>query len=165
MLGYTFRYQLFVYSCDSWLFIYKHVVFGYPSVICLSCHLVILCLQFILLFLCAHCLYARALLFTHTLIGSLSDDHEFVRPDIGRFLILFRCSMRLYTSRGAGLSSYLIPVFLSFLPSCYFLILDILDSVVIPVLYLYNVMRGCSYVILQQSWFIIVSIYSLFLVT
>ena len=44
------------------------------SVVCLSCYLVILCLQFILLLFCAHCLYARAVLFTHTLTRSLSDD-------------------------------------------------------------------------------------------
>ena len=47
--------------------------------------------------------------------------------------LLCRCTMRLYASRIAGASPYLIPVFLSFLPSCYFLILIISDSVVISV--------------------------------
>ena len=56
MLGYTSWPQLFVYSCNSCLFLlYSRC--SYP--------LVILWLQFILLLFCAHCLYARALLFTH----------------------------------------------------------------------------------------------------
>ena len=94
-------------------------------------------------------MHEHFLLHTHILTGSLSYDPGFVRLDIGRFLILFRCLMRPYALRGAGVSLYLIPVFLSFLPLCYFLILDISDSVVIPVLYLYNIMRECLYVILQ----------------
>ena len=83
--------------------------------------------------------------FSHTLTGSLSDDPKFVLPDIRYFLILFRCLLRPYASRGAGVSLSIDSVFLSFLPSCYFLILDISGSVVIPVLYLYDIMRGCLY--------------------
>ena len=57
--------------------------------------------------------------------------------------------MRPYILRGAGASPYSILVFLSFLPSYYFLILVISDSVIIPALYLYDIMCGCLYVILQ----------------
>ena len=87
--------------------------------------------------------------YTHTLNGSLSDGPEFARPDIGRFLILFRCSMRPHSSRGARVSLFLVLVFLSLLPSYYFLIFDISDPVVIPVLDVYDIIRGCLYVILQ----------------
>ena len=47
-------FYLHTYSCYCYLVVY------------LSCYLVILCLRFILLLFCAHCLYARAVLFTHT---------------------------------------------------------------------------------------------------
>ena len=116
---------------------------------CLTCYLVILYLQLFLLLFCAHCLYKRALPFTHTLTRSLSDDPGFARPDIGRFVFIVRCSMRPYASRGPGASSYLILVFLYFLCSCYFLILDISVLVVILILNSYDIMRGCLYVILQ----------------
>ena len=105
----------------------------------------------ILLLFCAHCLYARALLFTHTLTRSLSDDPGFARADIGQFVStvqLFDETVR-DASRRAGASPYSIPVFLSFFPSYYFLILFIPDSFVIPVLYSYDSMHGCLYVLLQ----------------
>ena len=147
MLAYTFWHQLFVYSCISCL-LSAHL-FSYPSVICLWCYLVIFCLQFILLLFYAHYLYARALLFIHTLTRSLSDDLGFVRPDIGRFVSIIQVlDETIYIARSWSLS---LPnlVFSSLLPSCYFLILDISDSVVILVLYLYDIMHGCLYVILQ----------------
>jgi len=34
--------------------------------------------------------------FSDKLTGSLSNDPGFVRPDIGRFLLLFGCSLRMY---------------------------------------------------------------------
>ena len=71
----------------------------------------------ILLLFCAHCLHARAVLFTHTLTRSLSDDPGFARPDIGRFVSIvqvFDETVRLYALRGTGRSLYLIPVFLHF---------------------------------------------------
>jgi len=37
--------------------------------------------------------------FSYTLIRSLSDDSGFARPDIGRFLIFFRCSCDLFERR------------------------------------------------------------------
>jgi len=55
--------------------------------------------------------------------------------------LLCRCSMRLYASQRAGDSTYSISVFLSFLLSCYFLILVISDSIVILVFDSYDIMR------------------------
>ena len=66
MLGYTSWHQLLVYSCNSCLISSFMLLCSYPSVVCLSCYLVILWLQFILLLFCAHCWYARAFPFTHT---------------------------------------------------------------------------------------------------
>jgi len=86
MRGYTFRYQLFIYSCDSWLLSSFMLLCSYPSVVCLSHYIFIFRLQFILLLFCAHCLYAWALLFTHTLTRLLSDDPGFARLDIRRFV-------------------------------------------------------------------------------
>ena len=63
--------------------------------------------------------------FSYTLIRSLSDNSEFVRSDTECFMLLFRCSMKSYSSRGAGVSLFLVLVFLSLLSFCYFLILDI----------------------------------------
>ena len=85
MLGYTSRHQLFVIVILLVFYLHSYSCYCY-SVACLSCHLVILCLQLFLLLLYAHCLYARVLLFTHTLTMSLSDDPGFVRTDIGRFI-------------------------------------------------------------------------------
>ena len=149
MLGYTSWYQLFVYNCKSCL-LSTHMLF---SVIlqfsCLSCCLVILWLQFILLLFCAHCLYARAFPFTHT----HSSGHFLTTLDLyfqilDALFLLFRCSMRLYASQRAGASPYSIPVFLSFLPSYYFLILVISDLVVIPV-FIHMISCMDAYVILQ----------------
>ena len=75
-----------------------------------------------------------------------------------------RCFMRLYASRGPGASPYLTLVSLSFLPSYYFLILDISVSFVIPLLYPY-IMHGCLYVLLQWSLIIMVQILYLIQVT
>ena len=154
MLGYTSWHQLFVYSCYSCLFSSYMLLFSYPSVqmyIMLFSYL--MSVVYLVIILCTLFICMSTSLYTHTLTGSLFDDPGFARPDIRCFLILFRCSMTPYASQEAGVSSCLILVFLSFLPSCYFLILDISDSIVIPVLYLYDIMRGCLCVILQYSWF------------
>ena len=84
MLGYTFRHQLVVtvvlLTSSAYLFISLLfsclfiMLFNYPM------------FAVILLLFCAHCLYIRAVLFTHTLTRSLSDDPEFARPDIGCFV-------------------------------------------------------------------------------
>ena len=125
------------------------LLFSYPSVVYLSCYLVIFFLQFILLLFCAHCLYTRALPFTHTLIRSLSDDPEFVRPDIGRFVSIVQVfDETIHIARSLSLS--LILVFLSLLSSCYFLILPLSHSVAIffPLFICYHYVRYL-YVLLQ----------------
>ena len=85
----------------------------------LSISYAVFCLQFILLLFCAHCLYARALPFIHTLTRSLSDDLRFARPDIGRFVSIVQvfdetvCLARNWTlSFDSGI--------LFFLYSCYY---------------------------------------------
>ena len=63
--------------------------------------------------------------------------------------LLCRCSMRPYALRRARVSPYSIPVFLSFLLSYYFLILVYIRFSCYFSLYLYDIMRGYLYVILQ----------------
>ena len=78
-----------------------------------------------MLLLHAHWFYARAHFpLFYTLIGSLSDDPRFVCLNIGCFILLFRCSMRPYMLRGAGVSLYLF--WYSCLPfySCFYSFLD-----------------------------------------
>ena len=133
------------------------LLFSYSSVVCFSLYLVIFSLWFILLLLCAHCLYARVLLFTHT-------------HSLGTFWQRWICTSRYW------MLSYIVQVFdenVRFTRSWSFSLFDsgilisivfllfpdsrcISDSVFIPVLYLYDIMRGCLYVILQWHWFITV---------
>jgi len=87
--------------------------------------------------------------FFYTLIGSLSDDPRFARPDIGCFISLIRCSLRLYASQGPRVSFNSILVFLLLLYSYCFLILPVSLSVIISSLCLFIIMYGCLYVILQ----------------
>jgi len=149
MLGYTFRHQLFVYSCDSCLLSSFMLLFSYPSVICLSCYLVILYLQFILLLFCAHCLYARAFLFTHTHSpGRFLTTLDLHVQILDALFLLCRvrwdCTLceelellpiRFRYSYLSGL--HIIYWFSLYQFSCY------------SSLYLYDIMRGCLYVILQ----------------
>ena len=51
----------------------------------------------------------------YTLIGSLSDDPEFTRSDIGCFILLIRCPMRPDMLRGVGVFLYLFWYILIFL--------------------------------------------------
>ena len=147
MLGYTSWPQLFVYSCNSYLFL-SYSCYCY-SVICLSYYLVIFYLQFILLLFCAHCLHARALPFTHThspgrflttldLYVQISDSCFYcsgvrwdrtLREELELLPIRFRYS---YLSSLHIISWFSLNQF-----SCY------------SSLYLYDIMRGCLYVILQ----------------
>ena len=96
MLGYTFWHQLFVYSCDSCLLSSFMLLCSYPLVICLSCYLVILYLQLFFLLFCAHCVYARALPFTHThLPGRFLTTLDLHVQILDGLFLLFRCLMRL----------------------------------------------------------------------
>ena len=114
LLGYTSRHQLLFTVVLLIFYLHAYSCYCY-SVACLSSDLIILCLQLFLLLVYAHCLYARAFPFTHTLTRSRSDEPGFARPDIGRLFLLCRCSMRLYALRGTGRSlSLLILVFFPF---------------------------------------------------
>ena len=53
---------------------------------------------------------------------AFSDDPEFAHPNIGCFILLFRCSIRLHMLRGTRVSLFLI-IGISALYSCYLLIL------------------------------------------
>ena len=118
------------------------------SVICLSCYLFILHLQFILLLFYAHCLYARALPFTHT--PQVAFWRPWIcTPDIGCFVSI----VQVFDETVRFAKSWIFSLFdfgiLIFLVSYYFLILVISDSVLILVLDSYDIMCGCLYVILQ----------------
>ena len=160
LLGYTPRHLLFVIVVLLVLYLYLYSCYCY-SVAYVSCYLIISYLQLFLLLLYAPCLYARALPFTHThslgrFLTTLDLDIQIL--DALSLLLVF--DETIHIARSLSLS--LILVFLSLFSSCYFLILDILDSVAILFLHLYDIMRGCLYMILQQSCSITVSIYTLF---
>ena len=128
MLGYTFRHQLFVYSCDSCPFIFIHVVMqlSFSSVVY---HVIQLSCYYFMRIVYVHEFFS---LHTHSPGHFLTTLNLHVQI-LDALFLLCRCLMRPYASRRAGASPYLIPVFLSFLPSYYFLILVISDSVFIPV--------------------------------
>ena len=97
----------------------------------------------VILLLFVHIVYARVLLFIHTLTRSLSDDPGFARPDIGRLFLLCRCSMRLYACEELDSLPFIlvclplfIPVFMLFLIHAY-QIQSLLQC------FLYDIMRGC----------------------
>ena len=108
--------------------------------------ILIIQLSFIFSCYCTHCLYARVLSFSYTLIRSLLttlDLHVHI-------LDMLYFSDQVFDELVHGVSPYLILVFLPPFYSCFCIFLDscISDSV-IPVLYLYNIMHGYLYVILQ----------------
>jgi len=103
-------------------------------------------MQIILLLFCAHCLHARALLFTHTLTRSLSDDPGFARPDIGCFVSIVQVFVeivRFAKSWSFSLFDSGILIFLFFIlfPDSRYIRFSCYSS-----LYLYDIMRGCLYV-------------------
>jgi len=74
--------------------------------------------------------------FYYTLTWLLSDDPRFAHPDIGCFILLFRCSMKLYMLQGAVVSLYLFQYScLPFYSYCFYSFLDSTSLlVVIPIL-------------------------------
>ena len=86
--------------------------------------------------------------FSYALIRSLPDDPGFARPDFGHFIILsgFVETEHVARSWSSLFDSGILTSFYSYL--CTFLDFCILDSVFIPV-FLYDIIRGCLYVILQ----------------
>ena len=88
--------------------------------------------------------------FSYALTESLSDDPEFVHPDTEYFMLLFRCSMRPYSSRGAEVSLYLIlDSYPSYLPLFLRLLLDSSISDLASITFLISciIMYGHLYVI------------------
>ena len=155
MLGYTSWHQLFVYSCDSWLLSSFMLLCSYLSVVCLSCYLVIFDCS-LSCYYSMHIVYMHELSSLHThLSGHFLTTLDLHIQILDALFLFFRCSLRLYASRIAGVLpilfwySYLFSLriisrFLLYQFSCY------------SSLHLYDIMRGCLYVILQYSWFITV---------
>ena len=150
MLGYTSWHQFFVYSCDSWLLSSYMLWFSYLFITLFS---YLLSAVYLIIILCTLSACTSSSLYTHTLTRSLSDDPGFVRSDIGCIHFIFQVFDELVASRGVWSFPLLILVFLSSFHSCFCTFLDfcILDLVFTLILYLYDIMRICLYVILQWS--------------
>jgi len=149
MLGYISWHQLDVYSYNSCLFIFLHVViqlsFSYLFIMLFS---YLLFAVYLVIILCTFVyIHEYLLLYAHSL------SHFLITLDLYvKILDAFLYCSGVWWDRTLHEELELLPIwfrFLSFLPFCYFLILDISDSVVIPVLYLYDIMCGCLYVLLQ----------------
>ena len=148
MLGYTLWHQLFVYSCFTCLLSARLFMLLLFSCLFIMLFSYLIFAVSLVIILCTLFICTSSPLYTHSL-GRFLTTLDLHVQILDALFLLCRCPMRLYALRGAGRSPYSIPVFLSFLPSYYFLILVISDSVVIPVLHLYDIMCGCLYVILQ----------------
>ena len=146
MLGHTFRCQLLIYSCDSWLLSSFMLLCSYPLVICWSCYLVS--------YICScSCYYVMHIVYMHEL-SLYTHTHQvaFWRPWI--------CTSRYWTlvsivqvfdkivrlARSWTLSLFIL-VFSSRLSFCYFLILSLSHSVVIffPLFTCYHCVRLYMY--------------------
>ena len=99
-------------------------------VILLSFILVIM-LLLLILFLCT-----STFSFTHTLTRSLSDDSEFVRPDIGRFVSIIQVfDETVFFAKSWSFSLFDSSILiLSYFPVIFLFSIYVLDSVFIPVL-------------------------------
>ena len=165
MLGYTSWHQLLVYSCISCL-LSKHMF----MLLLFSCLFIILFSYLIsavilVIILCTLLICTSFLpLHTHS-PGRFLTTLDLHVQILDALFLLFRCSLRLYASRSAGNSPYSIAEFLSFLPSYYFLILVISDSVLIQV-FIYMISCVDAYMwYCSNHDLITVRIYSLFRVT
>ena len=128
MLGYTFRHQLVV-TVVLLAFFCTLIHIIWFSVIYLSCCLVILWLQFILL-LFMHTVYMHEFSSLHTHSpGRFLTTLDLHVQILDALFLSCRCSMRPYILQGAWVS--LILVFSSLLYSCYFLILPLSHSAAI----------------------------------
>jgi len=150
MLGYTFRYQVFVYSCDSFLLSSFRLLFNYPSVqLFIMLFSYLMTAVYLVIILCTLFICTSFPLYTHTLTRSLSNDPGFARPDIGRFVSVVQmfvetvCFTKSWSFSLFDSSILILLTFLLF-PDSRYIRFSCYSS-----LYLYNIMRGCSYVILQ----------------
>ena len=154
MLGCTPCYQLFVLQLYKSSFIFSLMYdIDYSNIFYLQFIMFYLLFTVYHVVIYVHTIYTHEHLplYTHTLIRPLSYGPRFARTDIGRFLILFRrsCDRTLHEESTVSLT-----LFLVFLPPFYSYFCILLDSylshsVFISVLYLYDIMCGCLYVILQ----------------
>ena len=107
-------------------------------------------------------MHVHLTLLFYTLIGSFSDDPRFAHPDLECFILLIRCSLKSYASRGAEVSFYSILVFLLFFYSGYFLDSLYIASSCYFFIISYDILCEHLYVVLQWYWFIILDFYNLF---
>ena len=113
MLGYTFRHQLLFTVILLVFYLHAYSCYCY-SVACLSCYLVILCLQLSCYYF-VHIVYMheQSSLHTHS-PGRFLTTWDLHVQILDALFLLFRCSLRPYASRRAGASPYSILVFFPF---------------------------------------------------
>ena len=116
---------------------------------CFICYICLFSLLFILMYTLFICTSTSS--FSYTLIRSLPDDPEFARPDTRCFMLLIRYWERItgiLRSRSSLLLDHFFSVFSTSSLFHSFMILCI-GVMLVLFLYLYDIMRGCLYVILQ----------------
>jgi len=126
---YSFTYRHFTIQL---FFVYNYHVISWLSVYtCCYYHII----SYLFSVICTYCLYVRApsLLRTHSL--GRFDGLGFARPDTEYFMLLFRCSLSSYASRGVWSFSHSDSGILVHFYSCYFLFLPISHPVVISFLF------------------------------
>ena len=121
MLGYTSWHKLIVYSYFTCLLPARLFILLLFSCLFIILFSYLMFAVYLVILLCTLFICTSSPLYTHTLTRSLSDDPGFARPDIGRLILLFRCSLSSYALRGVWSLSLpdtgiLIP--LAFLYSC-----------------------------------------------
>jgi len=121
------------------------------------CYICLFPVQFIIMYTLFIC--TSTFSFSYTLIRSLPDDPEFVRPDTGCFMSLIRYWERIISILRSWSSLLIIfsRYFPSLLYSIAFMILCI-GLILVLFFYLSVIMCGCLYVTLQWCWFTIVII-------
>ena len=141
MLGYTSWHQLFVYSCISYL------LSADLFMLLLLNYLLFLALDLLLSFV--HTVYMHEYSsFSYTLIRPLLTTLICTSRSFGHLLILFRCSCDHTLREELELLSFWFWYLTSFYSYfCTFLDSWISDSVSTQ-FFLYDIMRGCLYVIL-----------------
>ena len=105
--------SVIIYSCFTCLLsarLFMLLLFSCSFIMLFS---YLMTIVYIAIILCT-LLYARVLLFTHTLTRSFSDDLEFARPDIGRFVSIVQVFDETVHFARSWTLSLLILVFLHF---------------------------------------------------
>ena len=125
MLGYTFCHQLFIYSCNSWLFIFIHVVIqlSFSSAICLSCYLsYLMYADYLVIILCTLFICTSSPLYTHSLGRFLTTlDLHVQILDADSIVQMYDETVRLARNQTLSFDSGI----LSFLYSCYYSLIPV----------------------------------------